>query len=142
MKKLYFYLLALLSLFFKSCEVITGEHRTDVFLTNQLESVVDLEMFKGEETLNFNLNPNDTTYFTTIEYIMRKGVKYNQFPGEVAYSDFLSTFDSVRVVYNNNKFTYYKNDENLGNLFYYTVLSGKGWIVNIDETKKQNLGWK
>ena len=36
----------------------------------------------------------------------------------------------------------YKNDENLDNLFYYTVLSGKGWIVNIDETKKQNLGWK
>ena len=104
MKKLYFYLLALLSLFFTSCEVFTGEHRTDVFLTNQLESVVDLELFKGEETLNFNLNPNDTTYLTTIEYIMRKNVRYNQFPGEVAYSDFLSTFDSVRVVYNNNKF--------------------------------------
>jgi hypothetical protein len=142
MKKLYFYLLALLSLFFLSCEVITGEHRTDVFLTNQLESVVDLEIFKGEETLNFNLNPNDTTYLTTIEYIMRKDVRYFQFPGDVAYFDFLSSFDSVHVVYNNNKFTYYKNDENLGNLFYYTVLSGKGWIVNIDETKKQILGWE
>lgn len=142
MKKLYFYLLALLSLFFTSCEVFTGEHRTDVFLTNQLESVVDLEIFKGEETLNFNLNPNDTTYFTTIEYIMRKDVRYNVFPGDVAYSGFLSTFDSVRVVYNNNKFTYYKNDENLDDLFYHTVLSGKGWIVDIDETKKQILGWE
>jgi hypothetical protein len=94
-----------------------------VFLTNQLESVIDLELFKGEETLNFNLNPNDTTYLTTIEYTMRKDVRYNVFPGEVAYSDFLSSFDSVCVVYNNNKFTYYKNDENLGNLFYYTALS-------------------
>jgi hypothetical protein len=70
---------------------------------------------------------------------MRKGVRYNQFPGHTAYFGFLGTFDSVCVVYNNNKFTYYKNDENLGNLFYYTVLSGKGWIVDIDETKKNKF---
>lgn len=142
MKKLHLYILALLSLVFASCENSISKYTTDIYLTNQLESAVNLEIFRNEEILNFNLNSNDTAYLATIEYTIDKNVRYCRFPGDAAYEGFRHTIDSVNVVYNSNKFTYYKNDTSIYALFPFpNNTTKKGWIVAIEEFTKQYLGW-
>ena len=68
------------------------------------DNIIKLEVFRNNELSTFNLTPNDTVYFTTIEYYMYEGENYNEFPGHVAYENYIGSIDSINVFYNEKKY--------------------------------------
>ena len=114
-----------------------------MYINNRLDDTINLEVFKEEKLSTFTLTPDDTIYFTTIEYCMIEGDKPNEFPGTNAYRDFIGSIDSVNIFYNNKKYTYTKTDNKIQHLFYIYDLQENGlWMIAIDENKKQELGWE
>ena len=149
MKKLYFYLMILLSFSFivYSCENEIKNYNNnetnyaeDVYLINQLNATFDIEVFIGDKLSKFTLIPLEATYFTTIEYTLYEGDKTNEFPGAVAYNSFLNSIDSVNVFYYNKKFVY-KSDSEIYQLFGDYIINEKGWRIKFDEAKRAQFGW-
>jgi hypothetical protein len=100
-------LIALGIIYLSSCEnpdTITIDNAElyveDIYLNNQLDNIIKLEVFRMGELSTFNLTPNDTVYFTTIEYYMYEGENYFVFPGHVAYENYIGSIDSINVFYN------------------------------------------
>ncbi len=118
-------------------------YENDVYINNRLDDTINLEVFKEEKLSTFTLTPDDTIYFTTIEYCMIEGDKPNEFPGTNAHRDFIGSIDSVNIFYNNKKYTYTKPDNKIQHLFYIYDFQENGyWMIAIDENKKQELGWE
>ena len=151
MKKLYFYLFLLLSFssIICSCENKidnkTDNHRTnyadDVYLINELSNVLEIEMFISGKSSKLTLIPNETIYFTTIEYVLYEENKTNEFAGAIAYDSFLNSIDSVNVFYFGQKYTYIKSDSAIHQIFENYNITEKGWIIKIDEIQRQQFGW-
>ena len=108
MKKLY-YLLALVLITLASCEnhKIT-EHTADVYLYNQLDKTVKIDIFNGEGMSTCEVAPNDSTLLQTIKFTIEEGVNYGIYPGESAYNSFVYGVNKVIVYYGSNKYTYTK----------------------------------
>ena len=118
-------------------------HENDVYINNRLNDTINLEVFREGELSEFTLTPNDTIYFTTIEYCMIEGEPTTEFLGTNAYQSFISSIDSVNVFYNNKKYTYIKPDNKIQHLFYiYDFRENGWWMIAIDKNKKQELGWE
>jgi hypothetical protein len=92
------------------------------------------------ELSTFNLTPNDTVYFTTIEYYMYEGENYFVFPGHVAYENYIGSIDSINVFYNEKKYTYINKPYEYGELEYF--FAKYIYTIVIDEGKKKYLGWE
>lgn len=115
----------------------------DLYLTNRLDDSINLEVFKEGELSSFNLTLEDTIYFSTFEYYMHEGIKYVEFPGISMYQDFISSIDSVNVFYNDNKYTYIYPNRKIHQLLNINSFEENGWwIIDINEKKKQGLGWE
>ena len=112
----------------------------DIYLKNQLDNIIKLEVFRNNELSTFNLMPNDTVYFTTIEYYMYEGENYNEFPGHVAYENYIGSIDSINVFYNEKKYTYINKPYEYGELEYF--FAKYIYTIVIDEGKKNYLGWE
>ena len=112
----------------------------DIYLNNQLDNIIKLEVFRNNELSTFNLTPNDTVYFTTIEYYMYEGENYNEFPGHVAYENYIGSIDSINVFYNEKKYTYINKPYEYGELEYFFAKYIS--TIVIDEGKKNYLGWE
>ena len=112
----------------------------DIYLKNQLDNIIKLEVFRNNELSTFNLMPNDTVYFTTIEYYMYEGENYNEFPGHVAYENYIGSIDSINVFYNEKKYTYINKPYEYGELEYFFAKYIS--TIVIDEGKKNYLGWE
>ena len=117
-----------------------GLYVDDIYINNQLANIVKLEVFRNNELSTFNLTPNDTVYFTTIEYYMIEGEKYNEFPGHVAYENYIGSIDSINVFYNEKKYTYINKPYEHGELEYFFAKYIS--TIVIDEGKKNYLGWE
>ena len=147
MKKLYFYLVLLaVGFIICSCEKGTENNNetnyTDnIYLINQLNNAFDIEVFISDKSSKLTLIPNETIYFTTIEYVLYEEDKTNEFAGAIAYDSFLSSIDSVNVFYFGQKYTYIKSDSAIHQLFENYVIDEKGWIIKFDEAKRQLFGW-
>ena len=117
----------------------------DIYLNNQLDIIIKLEVFRMGELSIFNLIPNDTIYFTTIEYYEIEGVKYNMFPGDVEYDAYISSIDSINVFYNDKKYTYIKKLSHTkpfkqSDVEYFFRKSFD--VVTINEEEKKYFGWE
>jgi hypothetical protein len=112
----------------------------DIYLNNQLDNIIKLEVFRMGELSTFNLTPNDTVYFTTIEYYMYEGENYFVFPGHVAYENYIGSIDSINVFYNEKKYTYINKPYEYGELEYF--FAKYIYTIVIDEGKKSYLGWE
>lgn len=112
----------------------------DIYLNNQLDNIIKLEVFRNNELSTFNLTPNDTVYFTTIEYYMYEGENYFVFPGHVAYENYIGSIDSINVFYNEKKYTYINKPYEYGELEYF--FAKYIYTIVIDEGKKNYLGWE
>ena len=104
------------------------------------DNIIKLEVFRNNELSTFNLTPNDTVYFTTIEYYMIEGEKYNEFPGHVAYENYIGSIDSINVFYNEKKYTYINKPYEYGELEYF--FAKYICTIVIDDEKKNYLGWE
>lgn len=146
MKRICLLFLVLISLF--SCDKIrTTSYEKDVYFLNELDKDITLQIFKAGEEQSFNLQQNDSVYFTTVEFSVISGVKYVDFPGNIAYYAIISSIDSVKVIYN-DVYTYYPEsssgdsyDGGIGWLLWFEMDS-PNWIVRFDEFKKNYLGWE
>ena len=59
------------------------------------------------------------------------------------YQDFISSIDSVNVFYNDNKYTYIYPNRKIHQLLNINSFEENGWwIIDINEKKKQGLGWE
>lgn len=117
-----------------------GLYVDDIYINNQLANVVKLEVFRNNELSTFNLTTNDTVYFTTIEYYMYEGEKYNVFPGDAEYENYIGSIDSINVYYNEKKYTYINKPYEHGALEYF--FAKYIYTIVIDEEKKNYLGWE
>ena len=140
-------LIALGIIYLSSCErpdTITIDNAElyveDIYLNNQLDNIIKLEVFRMGELSTFNLTPNDTVYFTTIEYYMYEGENYFVFPGHVAYENYIGSIDSINVFYNEKKYTYINKPYEYGELEYFFAKYIS--TIVIDEGKKSYLGWE
>ena len=144
MKKIF--LLLSIFYFFVSCEnkVNTVHHSMNVYFNNQLNESINLEVFRGENLLTFNLTANDTIFFTTIKYVEVEGVKTNLALEDVAYDSFLSSIDSFNVFYNNKKYTYDNIfiEEYRHPCFQIESYSDNNGFIIFNEEKKRNLRWE
>ncbi len=157
MKKIYFYLFLLLSFsaIVCSCEnkiddkndnnKTTDNHGTkyvdNVYLINQLNNELEIEAFIDDKISKFIIFPNETIYFTTIEYVLYEGDKTNEFSDSIAYNSLLSSIDSISVFYFGQKYTYTKSDSAIHHLLKNYTITEKGWIIKIDEDQRQQFGW-
>lgn len=133
---------ALIIFFFISCEESIKHYSIDIYLNNELAENLTLEVFKENELLIFDLNPNDSVFLGAFNYTKVKGDK-NVLPiDQQAYARYLGSIDSVNVFYNNKKYTYNHTNQDIHILFEARRHFKTAWIVDIDENKKQNLGWE
>ena len=112
MKKIYFLLTAVV-MFFISCErnIDTFE---SLYLCNNLDKDIILELFSGDEVFKYLLKPNDTIYWNTItsEYTksIQKGFNFAHFHlPDYEYNEFLFIFDSAAVSYDSFIYTFSRN---------------------------------
>ena len=119
---------------------VNNMYKDNIYLNNQLNNIIKLEVFRNNVLSTFNLPHNDTIYFTTIEYYMFEGEKYNRFPGDVAYDDYIGSIDSINVFYNDKKYTYINKPYEQGDLEYF--FRKHIYTIVIDEEKKNALGWE
>lgn len=141
MKRIY-YLLILGLVLFIGCDKISHnkeEHTYvhDIYFYNELDRNLNLEIFKNKEKINFKLTPNDSVYFGTFSYSMEPNVKYQIFPGHIAYENFLYDIDTLNVLYNSKKYTYTQKDS-----IRWVLYPDEFWLVVFDEKQKEELGWK
>lgn len=140
MKKLY-YLFALVLITLASCEnhKIT-EHTADVYLYNQLDKTVKIDIFNGEGMSTCEVAPNDSTLLQTIKFTIEEGVNYRIYPGERAYNSFVYGVNKVIVYYGSNKYTYTKekNSQVINEL----LTLERYWEVHLTKEKQQKFGWE
>ena len=139
MKRIYYFLLACILMTLVACETTTCETTTkvDVYFCNKLDNNINLEVFKNNEKTNFELVPNKKVYFGSFKFSMDPHVKYNQFPGILAYDEFLYDIDTLNVLYNSKKYTYTQKDS-----IRWVLYPDEFWLVVFDEKQKEELGWK
>lgn len=89
-------------LFACSREVDTTEH---LYLCNTLGESVTLTLFKGEEVVEYEIKPNDTIYFSDVNYSDTRAICIE----ESMRDKYLSSFDSATVVYNSHLYTFTNN---------------------------------
>ena len=120
------------------------DYAVDVYFDNRLDDEVDLEVFVGGVLSEFTLMPKDTVYFTTIEWSETTGDKTGEAlnTGVEAYWEFVSSIDSVNVFYNEKKYAYTKLDCKIQQLFNVRGFDAMDWLVVMDESKKEGLGWE
>ena len=120
------------------------DYAVDVYFDNRLDDVIELEVFVGDTLSEFILMPNDTIYFTTIECTERAGDKTGEAlnTGADTYWEFVSSIDSVNVFYNEKKYAYTKLDCKIQQLFNVRGFDAMDWLVVMDESKKEGLGWE
>jgi hypothetical protein len=120
------------------------DYAVNVYLENQLDNTINLEVFVDDTLSEFTLMPNDTIHFTTIEYSEYVGDNTGDavYTGIDTYQYFVSSIDSVNVFYNDQRYTYIKPDNKIHQLLKIYNFETKNWIVAIDEDKKQELGLK
>jgi hypothetical protein len=139
MKKLY-YLFALVLITLASCEnhkII--EHTADVYLYNQLDKTVKIDIFSGEGMSTCEVAPNDSTLLQTIKFTIEEGVNYGIYPGESAYDSFVYGVNKVIVYYGSNKYTYTKENSQVINEL---LTLERYWEVHLTKEKQQKFGWE
>ena len=118
------------------------KYSKDLYFNNLLDKNISLEVFKGDELLTFELKPNDTTYFTTCEYLEEDGAVYTMDPFIAAYEIFVCHFDSINVIYNNKSYMYKSNWMWAHTLLKIDSFCNGKYIINFDESKKNHYGWE
>lgn len=122
-----------------------------IYLVNQLDKPIDLEMhhnsfplefqeelswYRDANIQNFTLQPNDTVYCDSVVYYMNDAYRYFIFPGENSYNAFVNSYFLVKINYNDNQYEY--NDPgSIKNLL--RVLNYR-YIV-FDEQDKNEFNW-
>ncbi len=139
MKKLY-YLFALVLITLVSCENHkTTKHTADVYLYNQLDQTVKIDVFTGEGMSTCEVAPNDSALFRTFEYTIEEDVHYAVYPGELTYNSFVYGVNKVIVYYGSNKYTYTRENAQIINEL---LALERYWEVHLTEAKKQKFGWE
>ena len=111
MKRIY-YLATFMLVLFTNCsrEVNTTEH---LYLCNALEKNITLTLFKGEETFEYEIRPNDTIFLNTIYsgYVTGGGLVNCDFPPDTDRDKYLYSFDSATVAYDSLLYNFSNDKE-------------------------------
>ena len=139
MKKVY-YLLILVLVSLVSCDnVKITKHAADIYLYNHLDETIKIEVFNADGMLSCEVAPNDTAFFTTIDFTSEEDVIYEVYPGELAYNNFVLGINRVTLYYGTEKYTYSKENKNdIIDLLYLE----RYWEIHFDEAKRQQFGWE
>ena len=112
MKKIY-YLLILVLVTLVSCDnVEVKEYAEDIYLYNYLDKTIKIEVFNADGMLSCEVAPNDTAFFTTIDFTSEEDVIYEVYPGELAYTNFILGINRVTLYYGSEKYTYTEENKN------------------------------
>ena len=139
MKKVY-YLLILVLVSLVSCDnVKITKHAADIYLYNHLDETIKIEVFNADGMLSCEVAPNDTAFFTTLEFTTEEGVCYLIYPGDLAYDDFIFGINRVTLYYGSEKYTY--SNENRDEIILLLYLN-RYWEIHFDEAKREKFGWE
>lgn len=139
MKKIY-YLLILVLVSLVSCENVKNtEHAEDIYLLNYLDKTIKIEVFNADGMLSCEVAPNDTAFFTTIEFTSEEDVIYEVYPGELAYNNFVLGINRITLYYGSEKYTY--SEDNKNDIIALLYLE-RHWEIHFDEGKREKFGWE
>ena len=138
MKKIY-YLLILVLVSLVACDKVEITNETvDVYLHNHLDKTIKIELFNEVGMLTCEVAPNDTAFFTTIEFSIGKNA-HQIYPGEIAYRNFVSRINRVNFYYGSEKYTYLEENKNdIIDLLYLE----RYWEIHFNEEKREKFGWE
>lgn len=140
MKKIY-YLLILVLVSLVSCDNVTvTKDAVDVYCYNTLDKTIKIEAFNNEGMLSCEIAPNDSAFFTTIEFTSEEDVIYGIYPGELAYMNFLMGINKVSFYYGSEKYTY-SEEENKEDILNLLNLE-RYWEIHFNEEKREKFGWE
>ena len=115
MKKIYLFLLIMLGVV--ACERTPDDNKNvntveNIYFCNELANKVNLKLFKGNDVYQYEINPNDTIYFTTInsgysDYSESRSV---HFPPKTDRINYFNSFDSATITYNSQFYTFTNKD--------------------------------
>ena len=133
-------------------ELNEERHVASIYLVNQLDMPIDLEMhhdsfplglqeelswYRNAGVQNFTLQPNDTVYCDSIVYFTNDAHKYFTFPGENIYNAFVNSYFLIKVNYNNNKYEYTDKAD-----IQMLLRADSYWYIIFNEEKKNHFGWE
>ena len=127
-------------------------HVPSVYLVNQLDMPIDLEMhhdsfplsvqeelswYRNAGVQNFTLQPNDTVYCDSIVYFMNDAERYYIFPGTNSYNGLVSSYFRIKINYNDNQYEYTDKAD-----IQMLLRADSYWYIIFNEEKKNHFGWE
>jgi hypothetical protein len=127
-------------------------HVPSVYLVNQLDMPIDLEMhhdsfplsvqeelswYRNAGVQNFTLQPNDTVYCDSIVYFTNDAERYFIFPGTNSYNGLVSSYFRIKINYNDNQYEYTDKAD-----IQMLLRADSYWYIIFNEEKKNYFGWE
>jgi hypothetical protein len=127
-------------------------HVPSVYLVNQLDMPIDLEMhhdsfplsvqeelswYRNAGVQNFTLQPNDTVYCDSIVYFTNDAERYFIFPGTNSYNGLVNSYFRIKINYNDNQYEYTDKAD-----IQMLLRADSYWYIIFNEEKKNHFGWE